>query len=138
MARIMRMTSEVDLPPGTMRDFAEALFALYKAADRPTLREISKEIEGSDSPATVSPETIRLMLRGARVPSRWIVVRAVFLGLCSMAGLDPYGRYYGDDPDSPSREEFVHSQWDAAVDNPDRFYGREKSRAQADPWDTPF
>ena len=136
MARILRMPSEKDLPPGTRRDFAEALFTLHKAADRPTLREISREIEGSESPTTVSVETIRLMLLGARVPSRWVVVQAVVWGLCSLAKLDPNFPFYSDDADGPSREEYIHSRWDAALDQPDLFY-RRASRRSEDPWDSP-
>jgi hypothetical protein len=45
MARIVRMPSEEELPPGKARDFVEVLFWLYRKAHRRPLRDISDAIE---------------------------------------------------------------------------------------------
>ena len=89
MARTMRMPSEDDLPRGTVRDFVELLFWFYRAARRPTLREISDRIQKMDLPGTASDETIRRMMHGKTVPAHWETVDAVLEALCDLAGAGP-------------------------------------------------
>jgi hypothetical protein len=94
MARIIRMPTESELPPGPMRDFVGLLFDLYRQALRPTLRQISQEVSRSDVRGTASPEMIRRMLRGITVPSQWSTVEAVVTALCNMAEADPDLYFY--------------------------------------------
>lgn len=132
MPRIVRMPTLQELPRGARRDFVEALFSLYKEASRPTLRDISKEIERSDSAATASPETIRRMLRGTTVPS-WRIVNTVVLALCRMANVDPDAGGY----EEPTRRELVQFRWNDALDNPEPervASSGYSTRADADPW----
>ena len=133
MPRIVRMPTEQELPMGAVREFVEALFALYREAWRPTLREISNEIERSDSAATASPATIRRMLRGTTVPS-WQIVNAVVLALCRIANVEPDA---ADGYDELSRRELVQMRWNQALDHPEpervsrSGFG---ARAELDPW----
>lgn len=136
MPRIVRMPTEQELPRGAMRDFVEAIFSLYREARRPTLREISKEIDRSDSPAAASAETIRRMLRGTTVPS-WQIVNAVVLALCAIANVDPDDE--GSGYDGPSRRGLVGFRWDKALDEPRALHASRPShlsRPEADPWAT--
>jgi hypothetical protein len=68
MARSLRMPSTHVLPKGPRRDFVEELFEHYRAAKRPTLREISERIRDDELAGTASRETIRRMLLGEVVP----------------------------------------------------------------------
>ncbi len=90
MVRTVRMPSEADLPPGTVRDLVELLFYFYRAARRPTLRKISDTIRDGDFDGTASPETIRRMLHGTTVPA-WPTVEAVFEILCYLAKMGADG-----------------------------------------------
>ena len=135
MPRIVRMPTEQELPRGATRDFVEAIFSLYREAWRPTLREISKEIERSDSPAAASAETIRRMLRGTTVPS-WQIVNAVVLALCRIANVDPDAN---PGYDEPTRRELVELRWNEALDEPRALHASQPShlgRPEADPWAT--
>ena len=114
MPRTVRKPTLQELPRGARRDFVEGLFSLYQEAERPTLRDVSKEIERSDSAATASPETIRRMLRGTTVPS-WRIVNAVVLALCRMANVDPDAAGH----DEPTRRELIKVRWNDALDNPE-------------------
>jgi hypothetical protein len=137
MAPVVRIPSEADLPRGTVRDFVEVLFNLYREAHRPTLRQISQEIERSDLHAAASPETIRRMLRGASVPRQWPIVKAVLVALCNIAKTDPDESFGGYRDDSTRREE-LEGKWHKALDNPDLRY-RQPARtggAADDPWAT--
>jgi len=132
MPRIVRMPTLQELPKGARRDFVEAIFSIYKEAQRPALRDISNEIERSDPAATASPETIRRMLRGTTVPS-WRIVNEVVLALCRMANVDPDAGGY----DEPSRRELVESRWNDALDNPEPervASSGYSARAESDPW----
>lgn len=132
MPRIVRMPTLQELPKGARRDFVEAVFSLYKEASRPTLRDVSKEIERGDSAATASPETIRRMLRGTTVPS-WRIVNAVTLALCRMAGADQDAGSY----DEPTRRELIEFRWNDAIDNPEparALSSGYSARAEIDPW----
>jgi hypothetical protein len=56
VAQIIRMPNETDLPPGTVRDFAQEVFGLYREARRPTLRQVSEAIRKNDAlTGTASP-----------------------------------------------------------------------------------
>ena len=129
MARTMRMPSEEDLPPGTVRDFVWLLFFFYRDARRPTLREISDRIRKSDLPGTASTETIRRMLRGKTVPANWKTVEAVLEVLCDLSGkgLDSRLKYEGDDG---TRRGHLERLWHRALDEPHTRYGQPDS----DPW----
>jgi hypothetical protein len=121
MARVLRMPSEEELAPGTVRDFVLLLFALYRAADRPTLREISKAVEDGNYRGTASTETVRRMLRGDSVP-RWETVEAVFEALCNLAEWDPDGQWKIDGTLGIGRT-VMKRRWNRALDEPDYTYG---------------
>jgi hypothetical protein len=133
------MPSEQDLPEGDTREFVLELFALYREAHRPTLREISHKIEHRDSRATASTETIRRMLRGTTVPS-WPIVESVFYALCELGNVDPDSGRYGDDD---SRREMIEYRWNRALDHPlpksaaepDTFALPEMDPWESDPWE---
>jgi hypothetical protein len=121
MARIVRMPSEAELPPGPVRNFAALLFWLYRQAHRPALRDISEEIRRGDFRGTASPETIRRMLRGVSVPANWATVQAVYLALCELAGKDPGGNLRFDGERRTIRGH-IEAAWHEALDNPGRRY----------------
>ncbi len=134
--QLVHMPTQQELPRGATRDFVEAIFSLYREARRPTLRDISKEIERSDSPAAASAETIRRMLRGTTIPS-WQIVSAVVLALCRIAKVDPDADP-GYDADL-SRSELVELRWNEALDKPHELHAPTPSRLgrpEADPWAT--
>ena len=123
MARIIRMPSESELPPGPMRDFVALLFDLYRDARRPTLRQISQEVSRSDVRGTASTEMIRRMLRGVAVPSQWPTVEAVVTALCNMSDSDPdYFLGWGR----------LEEAWNEILDDSDRSDLAETSAATAD------
>ncbi len=138
MAPIIRMPTTDELPDGPRRRFAGELFELFRAANRPTLRVISKAAEREDLPGTASRETIRRMLQGTIVP-RWKTVETVFLVLCELAGQDPdAGRWEMqnfDDP-PPSYRQALKDAWNDAVDD---LPGPPRREPAPDPWaDPPF
>lgn len=135
MARVMRMPSEAELPPGTVRDFVEVLHVLYRDARRPALRKISTAIERADGiRGTASTETIRRMLHGSTVPAQWETVEAVLLAFCVLASIDPRDTL-DLDGEQQSIGNHVLYRWHRALDEPDRRYGRP---AIEDPWTTGF
>lgn len=122
MSRTMRMPSEKALPPGSVRDFVELLFRLYRMAHRPALRTISEAIRRSDHlKGTASTETIRRMLRGTTVPANWSTVEAVYLTLCELAGWDSSTvvEFYGR---QASVQSHIEKAWHEALDSPDERY----------------
>ena len=121
MPRALRIPSEADLPPGTVRDFVLLLHVIYREAHRPTLRTISKAIRDSDYRATASTETVRRMLRGETIPANWETVEAVLGGLCELANWDPDGMWLYQGAESSAREHLLRA-WHHALDAPDRFY----------------
>lgn len=133
MPRIVRMPTRQELPRGATRDFVEELFDCYREAHRPTLREISRQIENSDSAATASPETIRRMLRGTTVPS-WPIVQAVFYALCEMGNVDPYLCRDNGYSDGRSRRQMIEIRWNKALDQPEPQPAVRSGFAQPDPW----
>jgi hypothetical protein len=138
MARTMHLPSELDLPPGPVRDFAELLFWLYRKAHRPALRDVSEAIRRNDDlHGTASPETVRRMLLGTTVPVRWSIVEAVFLTLCDLAGLEPdYEVSWGGDP--ASIRSLVEDLWHKALDDPHRAFRQPARRgAEFDPPEGP-
>jgi hypothetical protein len=83
------MPSVEELPHGPRRLFVQELFFHVRAAGRPTPRDLADEIlTDDDLSAVVSRETIRKMLRGQTVPSRWEKVDTVFTALCRRSGID--------------------------------------------------
>lgn len=129
MARTLRMPSETDLPPGTVRDFVELLFFFYRTAHRPTLREISDRIKRSELPGTASTETIRRMLRGTTVPAHWETVEAVLVVLSDLAGRSSETRLDWEDIRA-TRREHLERTWHQALDKPDLYY----TQPDQDPW----
>jgi hypothetical protein len=128
MARIIRMPSEQDLPPGPRRDFVEELHYHYRAAGRPQLRAVTERIAELDAKlnaeeqrvqsglGTASRETIRRMLRGLTVP-RWPAVYAVALALCELSGRDLKGyRWPGHEYDDSSCLDVLTLRWNDAMD----------------------
>ncbi|MFE6385820.1 hypothetical protein [Nocardiopsis dassonvillei] len=90
MVRSIRMPSQKELPPGPQRRFMETLFRLWVDAGMPTMEAVSQAAE--DAPpqeGAASKETVRKMLIGKTVPHTWQNAEAVFLGLSTMASLDP-------------------------------------------------
>jgi hypothetical protein len=111
------MPSKAELPEGPVRDFVTQLFALYREAHRPPLREISQEASRSDCRGTASPETIRRMLRGVTISTHWPAVEAVLIALCNLAGTSPDQPMYRND--YGTRREELESAWHRALDAPD-------------------
>jgi hypothetical protein len=127
------MPTEVEVPRGARRDFIEQLFSLYREAHRPGLREISRAIP-DDAPGTASTETIRRMLRGTSVSSRWETVDAVLTALCHLAGVDPDADISDGRGDEMTRREVIEHAWHEALDNPEP-----RRPYDGDPWgDPPF
>jgi hypothetical protein len=123
MARIMRMPPQSDLPDGPHRKFVEELRRYYRAAGRPSLREVSQAIEGRADlkEVTASQETVRRMLKGMVLPTDWDRVYAVFFVLCEMGKIDPDANRwnnedtrYDDEPESNS--EYLNRLWDDALE----------------------
>jgi hypothetical protein len=123
MARIMRMPPQSDLPDGPHREFVEELRRYYRAAGRPSLREVSRAIEGRADlkEVTASQETVRRMLKGMVLPTDWDRVYAVFFVLCEMGSIDPDAdrwsnedTRYDDKPESNS--EYLNRLWDVALE----------------------
>jgi hypothetical protein len=133
VARIVRMPDLEELPEGTVRDFVGLLFHLYRSARRPSLRDISEQIRRDDSlSGTASTETIRRMLRGTTVPSNWGTVEAVYLTLCKLGVLDPWGVVeWNGQGDTIHR--YVQRLWHAALDDPTG-PSRRPRRPAEDPW----
>lgn len=122
MGRTLRMPSEAELPPGTVRDFVDLLFFFYRQAHRPTLREISDAIRKRDDiPGTASTETIRRMLHGTTVPAHWETVDSVLIVLCDLAGWGPDATFIYDGADG-TRRSHLERVWHRALDEPDRRY----------------
>lgn len=114
MARTIRLPSEQELPPGSIRDFVLRLFTSYQQAHRPTLRQISAASAPSqNTPRAVSPETIRRMLNGTTVPANWATVAAVHQALWDLAGKNPDPEVYRADRIALERA------WHQAIDHPD-------------------
>src|SRR6266568_4453249 len=123
MARIMRMPPKSDLPDGLHRDFVEELRRYYRAAGRPSLRQVSRAIEGRADlkEVTASQESVRRMLKGMVLPTDWDRVYAVFFVLCEMGNIDPgashwsnEGTLYDGEPESNS--EYLNRLWDDALE----------------------
>ena len=133
MARMVRMPSEKELPPGARRKFVAELFARYRDADRPPLRLISTTIERrADSRSTASPETIRRMLNGTTVPG-WKTVDAVLIALCELVGTDPDQEYYEHiNSEATTFRRELKYRWNRAVDFPDEY----DPVPAPDPWST--
>lgn len=116
------MPSEAELPRGARRDFVQELFAYYRAAGRPTLRQLSDQIlSNEERKGTASRETIRRMLRGDTVPPQWLTVEALFLALCAMAGRSPGDPHPNDDDPwakTLSNHEYLRHLWNEALDDP--------------------
>jgi tetratricopeptide (TPR) repeat protein len=81
------MPGENALPPGPLRDFIQALHALYDQAGQPPARAISNYIKKELPPRdyeTVSHETVSATLRGHPIPS-WGKVRSIVTALAGMS-----------------------------------------------------
>ena len=120
MARIMRMPPKSELPGGPHRDFVEELRRYYRAADRPSLRQVSRAIEGRPDlkEVTASQETVRRMLRGMVLPTDWDRVYAVLFVLCEMGNIDP-GAERWEEPgynESETNSEYLKRLWDNALE----------------------
>lgn len=139
MARTMRMPDEGELPDGAVRDFVWLLFHFYRAAHRPTLREMSNRIEKNDLPGTASTETIRRMLHGTTVPASWETVYAVLDVLTELAGRTPDSTLTYDGEQRTARNH-LERLWHEALDNPTPRYAQHGSSYQPppepghDPW----
>ena len=123
MARIMRMPPKSDLPDGPHREFVEELRRYYRAAGRPSLREVSRAIEGRADlkEVTASQETVRRMLKGMVLPTDWDRVYAVFFVLCEMGNIDPDAdRWHNEDTrydhEPESNSEYLNRLWDDALE----------------------
>ena len=121
MARIMRMPPKSDLPDGPHREFVEELRRYYRIAGRPSLREVSRAIEGRADlkEVTASQETVRRMLKGMVLPTDWDRVYAVFFVLCEMGNIDPGANRWSDsryDDEPESNSEYLNQLWDNALE----------------------
>jgi hypothetical protein len=125
MPHAIRMPPENELPRGPVRDFVEQLFILFRAAERPTLREINEAIlRRDDLRGTASTETIRRMLHGS-VPPHWTTVEAVMVALCGLAdinpdapGTDPFQRRPSEEWGDSTWRERIEFCWHRALDAP--------------------
>lgn len=118
MARVMRMPSKNELAEGPHREFVEELRRYYRAAGRPSLREVSRAIEGRAElkEVTASQETVRRMLRGMTLPTDWDRVYAVFFVLCEVGSIDPEADRWDGYGNSVSNCEHLKGLWDAALE----------------------
>ncbi|CAL9621495.1 hypothetical protein SUDANB121_05859 (plasmid) [Nocardiopsis dassonvillei] len=90
MSRSIRMPSQDELPAGPQRRFMETLFRLWVDAGMPAMEMVSRAADNVPPEAgAASKETVRKMLTGKAVPHAWQNAEAVFVGLSTMAGLDP-------------------------------------------------
>jgi len=139
-----------DLPDGPHRKFVEELRRYYRAAGRPSLRQVSRAIEGRADlkEVTASQETVRRMLKGIVLPTDWDRVYAVFFVLCEMGNIDPGANRwsnedtrYDDEPESNS--ECLNRLWDDALEaepnpppipRPSVSQQAHQSYGQDDPW----
>ena len=116
------MPSTQVLRQGPRRRFVEELHEHYRAAKRPTLREISDVIrDGDELAGTASRETIRRMLVGEVVPAQWHTVNALLVALCKLAQRDPHAERWPDAPggyEQPTHTEALEAAWHAAIDDP--------------------
>jgi hypothetical protein len=118
MARTIHMPSTKELPEGPRRKFVEELRVYYRSAGRPSLRQISKLIEGRSDlkEITASQETIRRVLRGVVVPHDWNRVNAILQVCCELGSIDPDAERWADYGESESHREFVKRLWDEALE----------------------
>jgi hypothetical protein len=119
MARIMRMPPESELHEGPHRDFVWELRRYYRAAGRPSLRQVSRAVEGRADlkEVTASQETVRRMLKGMVLPTDWDRVYAVFFVLCEMGDIDPGAERWSDPSDpSESNSEYLKRLWDDTLE----------------------
>lgn len=130
-------------PPG----FVEELRRYYRAAGRPSLRQVSRAIEGRADlkEVTASQETVRRMLRGMVLPADWDRVYAVFFVLCEMGNIDPGADRWEDAGynESESNSEYLKRLWDKALEaelsappipRPAVSRQADQGYGQADPW----
>jgi hypothetical protein len=133
------MPSERELPRGRRRDFVEELFDHYRAAHRPTLREISDRIAANeDLTGMTSRETIRLMLKGRTIPGQWAMVYAVAAALSELSGRDLASERWpdGDSYDgSFTYVEALERAWHEALDEEPSTPGTPVQ--SNDPWSSP-
>ena len=99
---------------------AEELRRCYRAAGRPSLREVSRAVEGRADlkEVTASQETVRRMLSGMTLPTDWDRVYAIFFILCEMGSIDPeQDRWEGDTCSGPETStQYLKRLRDTALD----------------------
>ena len=147
MARIMRMPPKSELPDGPHREFVGELRRYYRAAGRPSLRQVSRAIEGRADlkEVTASQETVRRLLQGMVLPTNWDRVYAVFFVLCEMGDIDPGAERWSGPryDDSETNSEHLRRLWDEALEaepNPPPIprpiapQQRRQNYGQDDPW----
>ena len=118
------MPNETELPAGSVRDFVQVLFTLYRAAHRPTLEAMSKHIRDGGYTATASKETLRKMLRGTTISAQLAdQVARIILALCELAGREPDDRITLELADGTIMDAspmyLAETLWHEALDAPD-------------------
>ncbi|MCX5215667.1 hypothetical protein OG689_41670 [Kitasatospora sp. NBC_00240] len=118
MSKHLTMPSIDELPDGPSRLFVQEIFFHYREAKRPPLRELASDVlNDGEFDCTASRETIRQMLRGKAVPTRWATVDAVFTVLCRRSGIAKDGeRYSATVFKSITFEEALRHLWDEALE----------------------
>lgn len=120
MARIVRMPPKSELADGPHREFVEELRRYYRAAGRPSLREVSRAIYGRAElkEVTASQETIRRMLRGMTLPTDWDRIYAVFFVFCEMGDIDPEAERWDESSygDTERNSQYLRRLWDLALE----------------------
>jgi hypothetical protein len=118
------------------------LFIHFNNANRPPLRIITEMIQQRPGlSGTASKETIRAMLLGIRVPSRWETVEAVFTVLCAAGGTHPDADRWdtgGHYDEVPSYRQALKKAWIEALDaplTPQPPPSSNETSAPNDPWD---
>ena len=148
MARIVRMPTKSELADGPHREFVEELRRYYRSAGRPSLREVSRAIEGRAElkEVTASQETVRRMLRGMTLPTDWDRIYAVFFVFCEMGNINPEAERWDDNSygDPESNSQCLKRLWDIALEeepNPPPIprpasppQAPPQSLSQVDPW----
>ncbi|MFI1152554.1 hypothetical protein [Streptomyces sp. NPDC020817] len=119
MGKWLTMPTLDELGPGPVRAFVAEMYFHYRQAKRPSLREIETDLAQLDEMAgTASRETVRRILRGETVPTRWTTVVAVLYVFCNRSGINPDGMRYSTTVDFPeiSYENAVRQLWDQALE----------------------
>ncbi|MFD8562976.1 hypothetical protein ACFV1N_37360 [Streptosporangium canum] len=123
--RGIKMPPESALPDGPHRKFLAEVFQMYRAAGRPTLRDVVAQAGRMNLSGSASQETVRRVLKGLVIPQRWETAYAVYAPLCALADVDPDALYWEDDgnpfsngePAQITHKELLKRLWSEAFED---------------------